>query len=121
MCSISTESHWISATSVLQQCWICAGSVQALQNICTASVMLQSGICPGSGSVSTNITGPEVHLWEKHYWTKKTPTNKQTNKKKVHDQHSAIILAQYCICNRVYMCWHGSLSVLNHGISTGLR
>ena len=33
--------------------------------------MLQSGICPGSGSVSINITGPEAHLWEKHYWTKK--------------------------------------------------
>ena len=73
--------------------------------------MLQSGICPGSGSVSTNITGPEAHLWEKHYWTKKA----------VHDQHSEIILAQYCIYNRVYMSWHGSLSVLNHGLSTGLR
>ena len=63
----------------------------------------------------------QKHTCGKSITGKKTTKKKQKNNNSIHDQHSEIILAQYCIYNRVYMCWHGSLSVLNHGISTGLR
>ena len=44
MCSISTESHWISATSVLQQCWISTGTAKYLYCINYVAVWYLSWI-----------------------------------------------------------------------------